>query len=169
MAILSDKWIRDKAQNEGMIEPFVEAQRREGVISYGLSSYGYDARALPRLNKGETEVVFADQDRIEAITPIDRSAGIYLYNARNTSTLSFNNFQLASDIMTQYRELTQRARALQLRFNLALFFVSLALVGFAVWFALRFADRQVEALTERFLEFEHQNASEVPVAKPPHW
>ncbi len=106
------------------------------------------ARALPRLNKGETEVVFADQDRIEAITPIDRSAGIYLYNARNTSTLSFNNFQLASDIMTQYRELTQRARALQLRFNLALFFVSLALVGFAVWFALRFADRQVEPLTD---------------------
>ena len=105
-------------------------------------------RALPRLNKGETEVVFADEDRIEAITPIDRSAGIYLYNARNTSTLSFNNFQLASDIMAQYRELTQRARALQLRFNLALFFVSLALVGFAVWFALRFADRQVEPLTD---------------------
>ena len=44
MAILSDKWIREKALNEGMIEPFVEAQRREGCISYGLSSYGYDAR-----------------------------------------------------------------------------------------------------------------------------
>ena len=44
MAILSDKWIREKAQNEGMIEPFVEAQRRDGCISYGLSSYGYDAR-----------------------------------------------------------------------------------------------------------------------------
>ena len=44
MAILSDKWIRDKALNEGMIEPFVEAQRRDGCISYGLSSYGYDAR-----------------------------------------------------------------------------------------------------------------------------
>ncbi len=27
-----------------MIEPFVEAQRRDGCISYGLSSYGYDAR-----------------------------------------------------------------------------------------------------------------------------
>jgi len=106
------------------------------------------ARALERLNQGETEVVFADADRIEAITPIDRSAGIYLYNARNTATLSFNNFQLATEIMVQYRELTQRARALQLRFNLALFFVSLALVGFAVWFALRFADRQVEPLTD---------------------
>ena len=44
MAILSDKWIREKAQNEGMIEPFVEAQRRDGVISYGVSSFGYDAR-----------------------------------------------------------------------------------------------------------------------------
>ncbi len=45
MAIQSDRWIREQAQQNGMIEPFVEAQRREGVISYGLSSYGYDARA----------------------------------------------------------------------------------------------------------------------------
>ena len=30
-----------------MIEPFVESQKREGVISYGLSSYGYDARVAP--------------------------------------------------------------------------------------------------------------------------
>ena len=44
MAILSDRWIREKALGEAMIEPFVEAQRREGCISYGLSSYGYDAR-----------------------------------------------------------------------------------------------------------------------------
>ncbi len=47
MAILSDRWIRDKALGEGMIEPFVEAQRRDGCISYGLSSYGYDARVAP--------------------------------------------------------------------------------------------------------------------------
>ena len=33
MAILSDKWIRAQAQAHGMIEPFVEAQRRDGVIS----------------------------------------------------------------------------------------------------------------------------------------
>ncbi len=32
------------AQETGMIEPFVDAQKREGVISYGLSSYGYDTR-----------------------------------------------------------------------------------------------------------------------------
>src|SRR6184192_1360835 len=44
MSILSDRWIREAALEHGMIEPFVEAQRREGCISYGLSSYGYDAR-----------------------------------------------------------------------------------------------------------------------------
>ena len=42
--ILADHQIRDLAKNEGMIEPFVEAQKRDGAISYGLSSYGYDAR-----------------------------------------------------------------------------------------------------------------------------
>ncbi len=44
MSILSDKWIRSQALETGMIEPFVESQKREGTISYGLSSYGYDAR-----------------------------------------------------------------------------------------------------------------------------
>ena len=47
MAIMPDSWIREMAETEGMIEPFVEAQRREGVISYGVSSYGYDARVAP--------------------------------------------------------------------------------------------------------------------------
>ena len=44
MSIMPDRWIRRMAHEHGMIEPFVEAQKREGVISYGLSSYGYDAR-----------------------------------------------------------------------------------------------------------------------------
>ncbi|MEM7168755.1 MAG: dCTP deaminase [Pseudomonadota bacterium] len=44
MAIMPDSWIREKAEAMGMIEPFVEGQRRDGVISFGLSSYGYDAR-----------------------------------------------------------------------------------------------------------------------------
>jgi dCTP deaminase len=44
MAVKSDKWIREMALEHGMIEPFSEKQVREGVISYGLSSYGYDVR-----------------------------------------------------------------------------------------------------------------------------
>ena len=43
MSIQSDRWIREQSQ-KGMIAPFSEKQVREGVISYGLSSYGYDLR-----------------------------------------------------------------------------------------------------------------------------
>src|SRR5260221_12663158 len=42
--IKSDKWIRTMALEHGMIEPFEDRQVREGVVSYGLSSYGYDIR-----------------------------------------------------------------------------------------------------------------------------
>ncbi len=44
MAIKSDRWIRRMAQEHDMINPFYEKQMRQGVISYGLSSYGYDLR-----------------------------------------------------------------------------------------------------------------------------
>jgi dCTP deaminase len=42
--IKSDRWIKRMALDKGMIEPFEERQFRTGVISYGLSSYGYDIR-----------------------------------------------------------------------------------------------------------------------------
>lgn len=44
MAIKSDRWIRRMAVEHGMIEPFEAGQVRDGVISYGLSSFGYDIR-----------------------------------------------------------------------------------------------------------------------------
>ena len=44
MPVKSDRWIRQMAREQRMIEPFAEAQKRGGVISYGLSSYGYDIR-----------------------------------------------------------------------------------------------------------------------------
>ena len=44
MSILSDITITRLAQEEGMIKPFVKKQVRKGVISYGVSSYGYDIR-----------------------------------------------------------------------------------------------------------------------------
>ncbi len=44
MGLKPDHWIRKMALEHGMIEPFVDQQVQEGVISYGLSSYGYDIR-----------------------------------------------------------------------------------------------------------------------------
>ncbi len=44
MPILPDSWIREMSQTKNMIEPFVDRLERSNAISYGLSSYGYDAR-----------------------------------------------------------------------------------------------------------------------------
>jgi dCTP deaminase len=44
MGLKPDHWIRRMALEKKMIEPFVDSQVRNGVISYGVSSYGYDVR-----------------------------------------------------------------------------------------------------------------------------
>ena len=48
MSIKSDKWIKEMAQNHGMIEPFqadqVKANDGGKIVSYGPSSYGQDVR-----------------------------------------------------------------------------------------------------------------------------
>jgi dCTP deaminase len=44
MGLKPDYWIRKMATEKGMIEPFADNQVRDGVISYGVSSYGYDMR-----------------------------------------------------------------------------------------------------------------------------
>ncbi len=44
MTIKPDHWIKQMARERGMIEPFESTQVRDGVISYGVSSYGYDIR-----------------------------------------------------------------------------------------------------------------------------
>ncbi len=104
--------------------------------------------ALPELRAGQPVVVAASQDRIEAVAAIDRSAGIYLYNARESNSQAIQQWERAQSVLAAYDVLTVEARRKQLQFNIALFAVAIALVGLAVWFALRFADRQVRPLTE---------------------
>ena len=48
MGIMPDFWIKKMAKNHGMIDPFVE-KLVKNVLSYGLSSYGYDARVSNNL------------------------------------------------------------------------------------------------------------------------
>jgi len=50
MSVMPDKWIRRMALEHKMIEPFEDRQVREGVISYGVSSYGYDLRVTDEFN-----------------------------------------------------------------------------------------------------------------------
>ena len=44
MGIMPDSWIRKMALEKNMIDPFIDKLEKQNVLSYGLSSYGYDAR-----------------------------------------------------------------------------------------------------------------------------
>jgi dCTP deaminase len=47
VSIKNDRWITEMATKHGMIEPFESSQKRAGVVSYGVSAYGYDMRVAP--------------------------------------------------------------------------------------------------------------------------
>ncbi len=56
MGLKPDHWIRKMALEYRMIEPFVDGQVRDGVISYGLSSYGYDIRVADEFKIFQPEI-----------------------------------------------------------------------------------------------------------------
>jgi dCTP deaminase len=91
MSILSDRWIRRMAQEKGMIEPFVERQKREGVISYGLSSYGYDARVAPSSRSSPTST-FA------VVDPKDFSTKSFVDRNTDVCIIPPNSFALARTV-----------------------------------------------------------------------
>lgn len=103
---------------------------------------------IRQLDKGETAVVSAEADRIEVVTPIDRDAKIYLYVARASNQLALSQWERAQTVLIDYKALFSRSQNLQVRFNIALFLVSLLLVAVALWAALKFADRMVRPLTD---------------------
>jgi dCTP deaminase len=56
MGLKPDSWIRKMSLEHQMIEPFVDGQVRDGVISYGLSSYGYDIRVADEFKIFQPEI-----------------------------------------------------------------------------------------------------------------
>lgn len=91
MSILSDLWIREKALNEGMIDPFVERQSSAGVISYGLSSYGYDARVAREFK------VFTNVNN-EIVDPKNFSLASFVEKETDVCIIPPNSFVLARTV-----------------------------------------------------------------------
>ena len=56
MGLKPDHWIRTMALDHRMIEPFVDGQVRDGAISYGVSSYGYDIRVADEFKIFQPEI-----------------------------------------------------------------------------------------------------------------
>jgi dCTP deaminase len=88
MPIKSDKWIRKMSVEHGMIEPFEAGQVREGVISYGLSSYGYDIRVAPEFK------VFTNVHNV-VVDPKDFDNRSFVDIHEETCIIPPNSFALA--------------------------------------------------------------------------
>ncbi len=95
MTLKSDRWIRKMATQQRMIEPFVDTQvRRVGdqkVISYGLSSYGYDVRV------GSHFKVFTNA-HCSLIDPKKFPINSFVTIENDTCTIPPNSFALASSL-----------------------------------------------------------------------
>jgi dCTP deaminase len=91
MGIMPDHWIRRMATEHGMIAPFVEKQTREGVISYGLSSYGYDARVGPDFK------IFTNVESA-VVDPKNFSAASFVDRQTDVCVIPPNSFALAHTI-----------------------------------------------------------------------
>lgn len=102
---------------------------------------------LTRLKHGEKLVVTAAPDKIEATTLLFDQPLTYLYTNRSESVPSYLLGSKAQAVLDNYREMAERSRRLQLNFNITLYLVSLAIIGFTIWIALLVADRLVRPVT----------------------
>jgi two-component system nitrogen regulation sensor histidine kinase NtrY len=98
---------------------------------------------LAKLEAGDGLVLTNLADRIEAVTVLFDNPRSYLYASRELSVPAFALGEKANSVLRDYDNLVSRSRALQLQFNVALYVISLLIIGITLWIALRVADRLV--------------------------
>jgi len=91
MTLMSDKWIIKKAEESQMISPFEKKQVREGTISYGISSYGYDARVSDEFK------IFTNVNNT-IVDPKNFSLDGFVEKKSDTCIIPPNSFALASTV-----------------------------------------------------------------------
>ena len=91
MTVLSDKWIKEMAKNHSMISPFEDKQVRDAKISYGLSSFGYDARVSNEFK------IFTNVNS-ETVDPKNFKQTSFVSKKADQCVIPPNSFVLASTV-----------------------------------------------------------------------
>ena len=91
MTVLSDRWIKKMAKEKDMIKPFIEKQESKNYISYGLSSFGYDARVSNEFK------IFTDVDSA-LVDPKNFKNNSFVSRTSNECIIPPNSFVLASTV-----------------------------------------------------------------------
>ena len=101
MPLMTDRWIREMARSAGMIEPFSERSAEKGVVSYGLSSFGYDIR-VSREFKVFTNVhsVVIDPKAFESRSFVDVTADVCLVPPNSFALArTVERFRIPEDVL----------------------------------------------------------------------
>ena len=96
-----------------------------------------------KLKAGKAKIKIEVPDRVEGLVRLDPIAPIYLYGAREINAEAVRSLRRTSEAASSYKRTLDRSRSLQLRFNAALLFGALVIVGLAIFTALKLADRLV--------------------------
>ena len=91
MTLMSVKWIMKKVEESEMISPFEKKQVRKGTISYGISSYGYDARVSDEFK------IFTNVNNT-IVDPKNFSLDGFVEKKSDTCIIPPNSFALASTV-----------------------------------------------------------------------
>lgn len=118
-------------------------QNTEAVLAEKARGDWISDEALRKLESGENFVVTVSPNNIDAVVVLYDKPRTYLYVRRAETVPSFALGSRAQSVLEDYDKMVARSRALQIQFNLALYFVSLMIIGITLWVALRVADRLV--------------------------
>ena len=91
MTLMSDNWIAEQVEKNNIIAPFEKSQVREGRISYGLSSYGYDARVSDEFK------IFTNVNN-SIVDPKNFSLDGFVEKKSDTCIIPPNSFALARTV-----------------------------------------------------------------------
>jgi len=106
------------------------------------------ASMIATIDRGAPSIIVPSRDRAAAVVKLPYGNKTYLYAARVFDPQLATQLKRGETILSDYRTLQTRSRSLQLKFNAALLFISLLIVGIAVWIALEVADRLVRPVGE---------------------
>jgi two-component system, NtrC family, nitrogen regulation sensor histidine kinase NtrY len=127
-----------------------KTQKTDFVLSSNDKAKNYqwiNDELFKRLAAGEKVAVLTSAKKIEAATLLYDNPKTYLYTNRAETIPTFSLGSKAQSVLRDYRIMETRARSLQLQFNAALYFISLAIIAITVWVALLVADRLVRPVT----------------------
>lgn len=108
----------------------------------------FDPKAAAKLEAGELIIQIKRPDLIEGLIRLDPSTPIFFYVSRPVNAAAIRSLAQARDSAGEYRRTLERAKTYQFRFNAALVFAALLLVGMAIFFALKLADWLVRPVVQ---------------------